>query len=385
MPSAEIIAIGTELLLGEIADTNTRYAALFFRELGINLYRTTIVGDNIHRISKAIQESMDRADIILTSGGLGPTVDDPTRDAVAFALNRKTKFLPELWQQIEDRFSRFGRTATENNKKQAYIPNGAVPIENEVGTAPAFYLEADNTVIICLPGVPKELEHLLENKVKPLLYSSFKLNSRIKTKILRVAGVGESLLDSWISDLETAENPTVGLSAHPGQIDIRITAKAKNEEDADGLIDEMEQKIRKRLGIHIFGVNNQTIQDKVFELLKEKNLSLTLCTSGLSNKFTEQLKSTILLASKSVENSDDISYFTDIKKDDFNLIQTQNEIIFSITLKNGEKIQEIQLEIQTLAGTQREKRTYGGPPLLKEEWAVNQAFDYLRRYLQDIK
>ena len=158
MPTAEIIALGTELLLGEIQDTNTRYIARHLRDTGIDLFRTAIIGDNAERIAQALREALTRAQIIITTGGLGPTVDDPTRQAVALAVNVPLEYRPELWGQIQARFERFGRQATENNKRQAYIPQGSIPVENLVGTAPAFITETGGSVIISLPGVPREME-----------------------------------------------------------------------------------------------------------------------------------------------------------------------------------------------------------------------------------
>src|SRR3990172_3341014 len=160
MPSAEIISIGTELLLGEIIDTNARFLARSLRDIGVDLYRKTTIGDNIQRIATAIQESLERAEIIITTGGLGPTVDDPTRDAVALAVGRPTEYHPELWEQIQARFLRYNRQPTANNKRQAYIPQGAIPVENPVGTAPSFIVEIDAKSIISLPGVPREMEFL---------------------------------------------------------------------------------------------------------------------------------------------------------------------------------------------------------------------------------
>src|SRR4030066_1722983 len=160
MPSAEIITIGTELLLGEIVDTNSHFIARCLRDAGIDLYRKTTVGDNVKRIAFAIQQALERCDIVITSGGLGPTVDDPTRDAVALAVGMTSEYHPELWEQIKARFLRYGRVPTENNRRQAYIPKGAIAIENPVGTAPIFIVELGNQVIISLPGVPREMETL---------------------------------------------------------------------------------------------------------------------------------------------------------------------------------------------------------------------------------
>ncbi|MDH5606280.1 MAG: molybdopterin-binding protein, partial [Anaerolineae bacterium] len=252
MAKAEILTIGTEILLGEIVDTNSRHIARALRDAGIDLFWTSTVGDNPERIAEAIRAGLDRSEIIITTGGLGPTVDDPTREAVAMAFGVKTVFKEELWQQVIDRFTRFGRTPTENNKRQAYIPEGASAIENPVGTAPAFMMETDTQVVISLPGVPREMENLLKHMVLPYLRERYKLSGLIKARVLRTAGVGESVIDEKISDLEEGYNPTVGLAAHAGSVDVRITAKAQSEEEADQLIGPVEAELRKRLGDWIY-------------------------------------------------------------------------------------------------------------------------------------
>ena len=182
MPSAEIITIGTEILLGDILDTNARFVARALRETGIDLYRKTTVGDNTGRIAQAIQQAMERCDIVLTTGGLGPTVDDPTREAVALAMGVEVEYHPELWEQIKARFQRFGRQPTENNMRQAYIPAGAIPVENPVGTAPSFAIERGHKTIISLPGVPREMEYLLEHTVLPYLRQRYHLTGTIKSR-----------------------------------------------------------------------------------------------------------------------------------------------------------------------------------------------------------
>jgi len=255
MPTAEILTIGTEILLGEIVDTNTRYLARRLRELGIDLYRQTTVGDNADRIAQAIQNSLSSSDIIITTGGLGPTVDDPTRQAVALAVGVEIEFRDELWEQVKARHLRFGRTPTENNKRQAYVPRGGIAIENPVGTAPAFIVETNGCAIIALPGVPREMEHLMENSIIPYLRGRLDLQSVIKSRVIHTAGVGESQIDDVIGDLELRGNPTVGLAAHSGQVDVRITAKAKTAEEADELIRAIEQEIHQRLGDWIYGAD----------------------------------------------------------------------------------------------------------------------------------
>ena len=233
MPTAEIIAIGTELLLGDNVDTNTAYIARHLRDHGIDLYRTSIVGDNKNRIAEMIRESLSRAEIVITTGGLGPTVDDPTRAAVAFAFDRELEFQAPLWEAIQRRFSLLNRTATENNRSQAYIPQGSIPINNPVGTAPAFVVEFEDKVVASLPGVPGEMQIILLESILPFIQNKYQLQSMIRSCILHCSGIGESAVDDIISDLEKSKNPTVGLLAHPGLVDIRITARA---EDASALM-----------------------------------------------------------------------------------------------------------------------------------------------------
>ena len=286
---AEIITIGTELLLGEIVDTNTRYIAHSLREIGLDLYRTSTVGDNIDRIAEEVQASMQRADAVITTGGLGPTIDDPTREGIAKACGVETIFIPELWQQIEERFSGFGSVPTENNRRQAYIPAGSIPIENPVGTAPGFIVETAHSVVISLPGVPAEMQHLLVNDVIPYLKRRLGLKSIIKSRIVRTAGIGESMLDQIIEDLEKLHNPTVGLSAHPGRVDIRITAKAKTNQEADKMISSIEATLEDRIGRSIYGKDDQTLESVVVYLLKEKRMHLALLEAGTDGALAASL------------------------------------------------------------------------------------------------
>jgi competence/damage-inducible protein CinA-like protein len=247
MPNAEIITIGTELLLGEIVDTNTQVIARSLRSVGINLYRTSTVGDNLNRIARVVRESLSRADIVITSGGLGPTVDDPTREAVSSALDMGLEFRTELWDVIQNRLEKYNREVTENNKRQAYIPEGAFALDNEWGTAPAFIVDDEKGVLICLPGVPPELERILEKKVLPWLRSRFSLQEIILTRSIMTEGIGESKVDIIIGDLERSQNPTVGLAAHKGSVELRITSRAETKEEAEREIQKMGNRLRERL------------------------------------------------------------------------------------------------------------------------------------------
>ncbi len=278
--NAEIISIGTELLLGEIVDTNAVHIAQQLRTIGLDLHYMTTVGDNLERIAGVVGIALDRVDVVITNGGLGPTVDDVTREAVAKATGRPLVLDPNLLQQIEQFFARLGRTMSENNRRQAYIPEGAIPIPNPVGTAPAFIVETERGVVISLPGVPREMKYLLEHAVLPYLTERFGLHAVIKSKILRTVGMGESEIDARIGDLMEATNPTVGLAAHAGQTDVRITAKAPTEEEADWLIAEMEARVRERLGEVIYGEGDETVEEVVVRLLRDRGWRLAVAQSG---------------------------------------------------------------------------------------------------------
>ena len=382
MPSAEIITIGTELLLGEIQDTNTRYLARLLRDHGIDIYRTTIVGDNKTRVAQVIRESMSRADIIITTGGLGPTVDDPTREAVALALDVDLVHLPELWEQIVNRFQRYGRIPTENNKRQAYVPQGAIPVENPVGTAPAFIVDTGKNVIISLPGVPREMEYLSIHAVIPYLRNRFSLHEIIKARVLHTIGVGESQIDDIIGDLETLANPTVGLLAHPGQVDIRITVKANSVEEADQKIEEVERLIRARLGNDIYGVDDQQIEDVISNFLDQIQWQINILTFGFEEKSISRLmKITEPRRITQYLEIYDQNQFTEelsrIQESNpanaslgLSLIPAQQKLILSLLWYGNGK-----LDLQT--------RTYGGPPALGSDWAVNQALEFIRRKALD--
>jgi nicotinamide-nucleotide amidase len=285
---AEIVMIGTELLLGQIVDTNASYLARHLADLGIDIFRKTTVGDNEYRITKTIKKALDRCDIVITSGGIGPTVDDKTRESVAGATDQKLVLNKDLLEQIKRFFERRGIELGENNKKQAYVPESAIPIENPVGTAPGFIVEHKNACVISMPGVPRELYYLTEKTVLPYLKKKFGLKDVIKIRQLRTAGTGESNIDRLIDDLEESTNPTVGLAAHPGSVDIRISAKTENEVTAIRMLDEMEKKIRERVGDIVFGVDDDTIEKVVTNLLKDNNLSLGLLETNTGGVFTSR-------------------------------------------------------------------------------------------------
>ncbi len=278
--NAEIITIGTELLLGEIVDTNSAYMSRELRNVGVNLYYRTTVGDNVERIANAVRIALSRADVVITTGGLGPTVDDMTRQAVANATGRDLEFRPELFEQIRAYFAHVGAAMSENNRVQAYIPAGSIPIHNRTGTAPCFIVETEQGTVISLPGVPREMKDILAVSVIPYLRERTGGVGIIKARVLRTAGIGESQIDAQIGDLETWSNPTVGLAAHTGQTDIRITARADSEAEADALIAQAEAIIRERVGEHIYGVDKELLEEAFLKLLRERGLKLAVSYNG---------------------------------------------------------------------------------------------------------
>jgi nicotinamide-nucleotide amidase len=288
---AELVMIGTELLLGEIVDTNANRLAIALRDIGLDLYYKTTVGDNETRITEILNRALDRSDVVITSGGIGPTVDDLTRQAVANATGRKLVYSDELEAQIAERFRRFGREMAENNKRQAYIPEEATPLSNPVGTAPCFLSEdrRGRGFVISLPGVPRELEYMMEHTVIPLLVARMGGPKVTKVRVLRTCAVGESNVDRAIGDLMTSANPTVGLAAHVGQTDVRIAAKADTEAEADALIAPMEAKLRERLGVAIYGVARETLPDVVGRLLTDRDLKLGVVDTLTNGQLAREL------------------------------------------------------------------------------------------------
>jgi nicotinamide-nucleotide amidase len=291
---AEIIAIGSELLLGQIVDTNTSFIGRSLAENGIELVRTTTVGDDLHRMKEAIKEAITRSQIVITTGGIGPTEDDLTREAVAEVVQRPLVFQPCLMDQIEALFKRRGFRMAENNRKQAYIPEGAVPIENPKGTAPGFIVEGTDWVTLSIPGVPSEMEYLMEHTVIPYLRKRFNLQRQvIRYRVLRVCGLGESAIGLQIKDLmRESQNPSVGTLASVGDIKIRITAKASDPEEASTLIKKVEQEIRKRLGILIYGVDNETLHGNIAKELERLNLTLSVVETFTGGIIAQKLAST---------------------------------------------------------------------------------------------
>jgi len=404
MPSAEIITIGTEILLGEIVDTNTRFLARGLRGLGVNLFRTVTIGDNAQRIAEAVQDSMRRADIVITTGGLGPTVDDPTREAVARALGVETEFREELWEQVKTVIARYGRVPGENQKRQAMLPRGAIAIENPVGSAPSFIVETPSPpaplpstplqgasrgeggrAIISLPGVPQEMETIFHRSVVPYLQKKFNLNEIIKVRLLHTSGMGEAAIDEQVGEFERLANPTVGLAAHAGLVDIRLAAKAKNENEADRLIAEVETAIRARLGNAVFGADEETLERAALEAAAARGWNLAALESGLDGRLARGLSAAQPANLVAVE-SPALSEVEVAALQPGELAARTRELrersgakaALGVALFRSESEQAIELHLVTPEGEKSHRLTYGGPPNYSPRWAGNMALNWLR-------
>lgn len=379
--NAEIIAIGTELLLGEIVDTNTALIARALRSVGLDLYRTTIVGDNAERIGQAVREALGRSDAVITTGGLGPTVDDASRQGVALAVGVPTEFRPELWEQIQERFSRYGRTPTENNRQQAMIPAGALAVENPVGTAPAFIVETATSAVISLPGVPGEMAYLLDSVVLPYLRRRLGLHALIKSRVIKTAGTGESWLDERVADLERLSNPTVGLSAHPGQVDVRITAKADSEMEANQMLDDVEASLRQRLGKAIFGVDADTLEGVVSGQLARRGWRLAVVEHGTGGALAGALAvegAAFAGGQLLPDRLEPLALATMVE-------HARAEFAADLALgvvawREGDR-ERMAFHLCGSGLEEAAERSYGGPPGNAAHWAVNMALDFVRRRL----
>jgi nicotinamide-nucleotide amidase len=287
---AEILMIGTELLIGQIHDTNATHIAKVLAENGIHLYQKTTVGDNPERIQGALDNALKRSDVVLCSGGLGPTEDDITRECIGDLLGRPLEFREELFNAVLERFKHLKARVTENNKKQATLPVGAIAIDNPNGTAPGLIVEDDRGIIICMPGVPHELKSMLDNDVLPYLRTKFGLRGTLHYRVLKVCGLGESRVDDLIGDIMQAQsNPTVGLLANPAAVRIRIAAHATSREEAEALIAPVEAAIRERLEGLIMGVDEDTIEGVVDGLLQAKGWRLSVVEEATGGLIAQRL------------------------------------------------------------------------------------------------
>ncbi len=285
LKSAEIVTIGTEILLGDLVDTNTAWLSERLASLGVGIYRHTTVGDNRARITAALKEAAARADLVITTGGLGPTSDDLTNECLAAVTGRGMVEYPEAREHVDTMFEKFGRKPTANNYKQALFPEGTRLIPNPLGTAMGSLLDDDGTLFATLPGVPSEMKRMFEDTLEPLIRA--RSDGSIVSKTLWFAGIGESALAEQVQDFLDATDPTVAPLAGQGKVRLRITTRAATQREAENKIAPVEREILARLGDYYFGEDDETLESAVGRLMKEQGVTLALaesCTGGLLAK-----------------------------------------------------------------------------------------------------
>lgn len=284
---AELVMIGTELLLGQTVDTNAAHMAQQLAANGINVYFKATVGDNWTRLAGVLTQALTRADVVITSGGLGPTEDDLTREVVAAVLRRPLVLDEQALKTIENWFTRTGREMPSSNRKQALMPEGAHVITNGHGTAPGFIVEHDDKLIVCLPGVPHEMRAMLEHGVLPHLRRRYALDGTLFTRNLKFYGIGESALEERLRDLFRMTNPTVAPYAGMAEVKVRLTARAQSADDAEQLFAPVEQEIVQRVGEYMYGVGEDTMESVAGQALANAGRTVALaesCTGGLVAK-----------------------------------------------------------------------------------------------------
>lgn len=280
---AEILAVGTELLMGQIANTNAQYLSRRLNELGIGVYYHSVVGDNPRRLKESLNLALSRADVIITTGGLGPTQDDLTKETIAEAMGRKLVLHEETYQSIKAFFERLNRKMADSNGKQAYLPENSIIVPNPNGTAPGCIIENENKIVVMLPGPPKEMVPMFENTVGP--YFEEKTGQTISSRMLKVFGIGESEMEQRIIDLiEAQTNPTIAPYVGTGEVIIRVTAHERDRDKAQRLMEPVIQKIHEKLGSFVYSDDGETMEEVVVALLKREGISLSVaesCTGGM--------------------------------------------------------------------------------------------------------
>ncbi len=288
---AEIIAVGTELLLGQIVNTNAAFISEKLAEKGIGVYYHTVVGDNPQRVEEVFRSALKRSDLVILTGGLGPTMDDLTKETVARVF-KKRLIMNSYWEEkLESYFKKIGREMTENNRKQALIPEGSTLLDNHNGTAPGIFLREADKIVVMLPGPPREMQPMLMGEVLPCLIEGGNTNI-IKSRVLKIIGIGESSLEARLQKLiKNQSNPTIAPLAKEAEVHLRLTARAKNAQEAQKMLERLEKKVCDLIGPYIYGCDRETLEEMTANLLISKNLSLALaesCTGGLvAHRLTE--------------------------------------------------------------------------------------------------
>lgn len=344
---AELLTIGTELLLGQIIDTNASWMSQRLAEAGIDVFFKSTVGDNWGRIDAAIRLALTRADVLIMTGGLGPTEDDLTREVLAAVLDRPLRLDPDILAAIEARFMRRRIPMPENNRKQAMVPEGAEVLHNPRGTAPGLLCRADGRVLVCMPGVPSEMKPMLLEQVIPRIRDAFGIRGRIVSRVLKTCGISESMLDEKIGDyFRTMRNPSIGVLAHAGEIHIRMTCKGDDPTEIAAQLDALDAKLCERLGPLIFGRDEEKLEAAVGRLLRERRATLAVaesCTGGLvASRLTD------ISGSSEYFERGIVAYSAEAKQ---RLLGVPAETIADHGLVSVETVRAMAVGVRRLAGT----------------------------------
>ncbi len=344
---AEIIAVGSELLLGQISNTNARFISSQLAELGIDVYYHTVVGDNANRLVDSIKIAEDRADLIIFTGGLGPTKDDLTKETIARHLGEKLVMDAHALNYIEKFFKRMNRVMTENNKKQAFVIEGCTVLENKQGMAPGMLLTNEKHSYILLPGPPKEMEPMFQLEAKPLLAKLLHKETVIISQVIRFYGIGEAELETKVQDLlENQTNPTLAPLAADGEVTLRLTAKTESETEAWIKIDELQTEILNRVGKFVYGFNNDSLASKLHEILIDNNLTISAAESMTAGLFQSELAAIPGMSEALVGGM--ITYTEDIKVQQLGVRQ---EVISEFGVVSKECAEEMAFRIKEKFGT----------------------------------
>ncbi|MED3624191.1 competence/damage-inducible protein A [Neobacillus thermocopriae] len=345
--NAEIIAVGSELLLGQIVNTNARFLSQQLAGLGIDVYYHTVVGDNPDRLKSAIKIAESRSKIIIFTGGLGPTKDDLTKETIARHIGTELVMNNEALETIEQYFKRTNRVMTENNRKQALILEGSQVLPNDHGMAPGMVLKSGGHIYMLLPGPPKEMEPMFLNYGSKELALLTGAKEQIVSRVLRFFGIGEAALETEIMDIiDEQKNPTVAPLAGEGDVTLRLTAKHRDEMKAQAMLDEVEAKIRQRVGQYIYGYENTTLFVELANVLKERKWTITSAESLTGGLFQQEITS--ISGASSIFNGGIVCYSNEIKQD---LVQVKQETLETYGSVSEECARELAENVMKIFGT----------------------------------
>lgn len=406
---AEIIGSGTELLLGEVVDTNTPYIARQLAQVGISVYHHSTVGDNPERLLDTIVQAENRSDIVVVSGGLGPTQDDITKDILAEHLGLKLIIDPVSLEKIKRRYQK--EEVSKENQHQALVIEDSHILKNNIGMAAGIFLEKNNQYYILLPGPPNEFEQMVKQQLLPLLMKKFGNQEKLKSRNLNFYGLAEAEIAEELSDLiENQTNPTIAIYAKKGIIDIRLTVSGENEEENKKLLDQVEKEIMDRIGHYFISYNKKTMKDIIDELLSEEKSSLSILRVGLTNDDLLSLNEnkrgqsiikaslyfpTIRKAQKHLEifNSNDNKKIINKEKISLNLNEVF-ETSYSLVLHASGKIElenkiipeKLDLLIYDRKGNREHKKLYFNRRMYLADWVIDlKIADFIRHYLLSLE